>query len=148
MNDHILHQKDKARISTPESEGWTTPVALHWTRISCGNHALPSRFQLGTHSFDLRARFRRYSWQKASGVSCIPSSHFPHPKGKTNTQHPWHMLRSCGKWAGALLSSANRRSGHTADRWILITGQQHRHGAPFPLGAPFPSHSWTASGWT
>lgn len=28
-DDHILHEKEKARISTQESEGWTTPVALY-----------------------------------------------------------------------------------------------------------------------
>lgn len=27
---------------------------------------------------DLRRRLRKHSWQKNSGVSCVPSSHFPH----------------------------------------------------------------------
>lgn len=142
----IVQQEDKARINTQESEGWTTPVALHWTCISHGNHPPALKISLRNTSIWPQKKVQRYSSQQASGISCIPSSHFPHSK-RRNTQHPWNMLSSCGEWAGTFLSSTNRRSGHTADRWILITEQQHRHGAPFPHGALFPSQNWTASGW-
>lgn len=95
------------------------------------------RFQLGTHPFDLKRRFRRYPSQKASESAVPPFPIFPTPREKQT-----NMLSSCGKWAGTVfLSSTSRRSGHTAGRWILITRQQHRHGASFPHGAPFPSQN-------
>lgn len=98
-----------------------------------------SEFQLATHPFDLKRRFKD-TLHKRPQESAVP----PLPIFRTQreeTSNTLEILRSCVKWAGTFLSSTNRRSGHTADRWILITKQQHRHGAPFPPGAPFHSQN-------
>lgn len=130
-----------------------TKPGLALRSLRAGPHQLPcighvsavatfpllSRFQLGTHPFDLKRTYfdlSEYTLHKRPQESAVSPLHI-FPTSRENPT-PLKHVKVHGKWAGRFLSSTNRRSGHTADP---ITRQQPRHGAPFPLGAPFPSQN-------